>query len=107
MLLTQLPRTLANSETLLINASNQLGFDLIRQAWRTGPDSNALISPLSAAMALGMTLNGAGGSTLDSMRVALRLGQMPVGDIDAGYHSLLALLADGGLTWVERKLSPF
>jgi serpin B len=94
-LLTELPRSLSAPETLLIGASNQLGFDLLREARRAAPDSNLLLSPLSAAMALGMTLNGAAGTTLDSMRLALRLGSAPLADIDAGYRSLLDLL--GGL----------
>jgi serine protease inhibitor len=91
-LLTALPRDLSAPETLLVDASNQLGFALLREARRPAPDSNLFLSPLSAAMALGMTLNGAAGTTLDSMRLALRLGSAPLAEINAGYRSLLDLL---------------
>jgi serpin B len=92
-LITVLPRSLSAPEQMLIGADNQLGFDLLRRAMAAAPDSNVLLSPLSAGMALGMTLNGAAGSTLDSMRLALQLGSASVADIDAGYRSLLGLLA--------------
>lgn len=92
-LLTELPRSLSAAEQTLISADNQLGFDLLRKARAAAPDSNALLSPLSAGMALGMTLNGAAGTTLDSMRVALQLGSASIADINAGYRSLLVLLA--------------
>jgi serpin B len=92
-LLTALPRALSAPEQLVITADNQLGFDLLRRARTAAPDSNALLSPLSAGMALGMVLNGAAGSTLDSMRLALQLGATPVADINAGYRSLIDLLA--------------
>jgi serine protease inhibitor len=39
-----------------------------------------------------MTLNGAAGTTLDEMRSALQFGGTSVGDIDAGYKSLMQLL---------------
>jgi serine protease inhibitor len=92
-LLTELPRSLSAPETLLIGADNQLGFDLLRKAGQAEPESNILLSPLSASMALGMTLNGAAGTTLDSMRTALRLGNATLADINAAYRSLLSLLA--------------
>jgi serpin B len=92
-LLTALPRALSAPEQAVIAADNQLGFDLLRRARHEAPDSNALLSPLSAGMALGMVLNGAAGATLDSMRLALQLGSTPVADIDAGYRSLINLLA--------------
>lgn len=92
-LLTVLPRSLSAPEQTLITADNQFGFDLLRKATQAAPNSNVLLSPLSAGMALGMTLNGAAGPTLDSIRLALRLGNASVADINAGYRSLLNLLA--------------
>ena len=55
-------------------------------------DSNAVLSPGSASFALGMTLNGAGGETYDSMRAVLRLGGMSEEEINAGYRDLIGLL---------------
>ena len=91
-LLTRLPRDLSPPEALLIEAGNQFGFDLLREARGTAADRNLFLSPVSAAMALGMTLNGAAGTTLDSMRIALRLESAPLADINAGFQSLIALL---------------
>src|ERR1041384_3329219 len=91
-LLAALPRALTPAESRLIAAENEFGFALLQQAGVAVPDSNVFLSPLSASMALGMTLNGAAGTTLDSMRVALRLGDATLADIDAGYRSLIDLL---------------
>jgi serpin B len=93
-LLTKLPRELTAQENLLIGASNQFGFDLLREARRSAPDANHFLSPLSAVMALGMTLNGANGTTLDSMRLALRLGTASLDEVNAAFRSLLDLLGN-------------
>ena len=101
VLLTALPRALSLPEQSLISADNQLGFDLLARARQNAADSNVLLSPLSAGMALGMTLNGAAGTTLDSMRLALPLGTASLSDVNAGYRSLLTLLTglDGTTTF--------
>ncbi len=92
-LLTALPRNLSAPESLLIGANNQFGFDLLQEIRRTGAAGNIFVSPISATMALGMTLNGAAGTTLDSMRLALRFGTASLADINAGYRGLIDLLA--------------
>jgi len=51
-----------------------------------------VVVPISATMALGMTLNGAAGLTLDSMRVALHLGIASQSEVNAGFRSLIDLL---------------
>ena len=91
-LLTQLPRSLSAPESLVINAGNQFGFAFFQQARQAAPDANLFLSPFSAAMALGMTLNGAAGTTLDAMRAALQLGSAPLGEVDASYRSVIDLL---------------
>jgi serpin B len=78
-----------------VTQSNEFGFALFGGVRTTAPDQNLFLSPTSAAMALGMTLNGAGGLTLDSMRAALRLSGMQLSDINTGFRSLIDLL--GGL----------
>ena len=91
-LIESLPRPLTQVETGIIDAGNQFTFDLFREAVRALPaDSNAFLSPFSASMALGMAMNGAAGSTLQAMQEALRVGGMPLGDINQGYHGLLDL----------------
>jgi serine protease inhibitor len=91
-LLTQLPRELSPPEARIIEAGNQFGFALFQEARRAAPSENLFLSPLSAGMALGMTLNGAAGATLDSMRVALRVGDASLEELNPGYRSLLDLL---------------
>jgi serine protease inhibitor len=92
-LLTQLPRALSPAEFRIVDGANAFTFDLLREATRTLPaDSNAFLSPLSASMALGMALNGANGETLADMRTSLRLGTLSEGEINQGYHDLIALL---------------
>ena len=71
--LTALPRALSASETKIVSASNEFAFDLFRTGNVAQHKSNVFISPLSASMALGMTANGANGTTYDEMRTALRL----------------------------------
>ena len=93
-LLNGLPRALTAPEILVIVAGNQFGFDVLRKARQAEPEANLSVSPVSASMALGMTLNGAAGPTLDSMRATLRLGAAPLADINSGFHSLIAMLQD-------------
>ena len=91
--ITALPRALSGAEQQLITASNGFAFSLLRQLNQDTPaDSNIFISPLSASMALGMTMNGAAGATLDSMRAVLGYAGMPVTDIDDSYKALIDLL---------------
>ncbi|HEX6966336.1 MAG TPA: serpin family protein [Gemmatimonadaceae bacterium] len=91
--ITHLPRELTAAEQQLIGGSNDFAFGLLREIdRRSAPDANLFISPLSASMALGMTVTGAAGSTLDSMRAALGFADMSIDDIDASYKSLIELL---------------
>lgn len=90
--LTALPRPLTAAETRVRDASNGFAFGLLREVNRASRDSNVFISPLSASMALGMTLNGARGLTLDSMRVALGVAGAPLDEVNEGYRTLAALL---------------
>jgi serpin B len=96
VILTELPRSLSPSEVRIVTGANAFAFDLLRRVTAAlPPDSNAFLSPLSASMALGMTLNGANGETYDAVRAALRLDGMAETEINEGYRDLLALL--GGL----------
>ena len=90
--LKALPRELTVPEQKLIGAGNAFAFDLLREINTAQRSENVFISPLSASMALGMTMNGANGTTFDAMRSSLRLGSASREDINAGYKSLIALL---------------
>ncbi len=87
-----LPRALTSSESVLVHASSGFAFTLLDRLVRAEPDANVFISPLSASMALGMTMNGTTGGTLAGMRAALGFGEMPLDEINASYESLISLL---------------
>jgi serpin B len=92
-LLSELPRPLSAPELRIVEGANAFAFDLLREATRNLPsDSNAFLSPLSASMALGMTLNGANGQTWEEMRAALRLSELGEEEINTGYRDLIGLL---------------
>ncbi|MYB07287.1 MAG: serpin family protein [Gemmatimonadetes bacterium] len=88
--ITELPRALTAAEGEIIGASNRFTFDLLGQANR--PSEDLFLSPLSASMALGMTLNGAAGETWDQMRGVLGFGTLTQEEINASYESLIDLL---------------
>ena len=88
--ITELPRALTADEIQVIGASNRFAFDLLHLASK--PDSNLFLSPVSASMALGMTMNGTAGETLAQMRTALGFGDLGLDEIDASYRSLIDLL---------------
>jgi serine protease inhibitor len=93
--LTALPRELTADELRVSVAANQFAFNLFKRLNAAQPDSNLFVSPLSVSFALGMTLNGADGTTLDEMRSTLGFGSDDLSAINAGYRGLLAL--EGGL----------
>jgi serine protease inhibitor len=90
--LESLPRPLTAGERSVADAANDFSFALFRQLSSAQRDSNVFTSPLSASMALGMTMNGAAGATYDQMRTALAFGNAGENDIDAGYKGLIGLL---------------
>ena len=88
----ELPRALTDGEAEVLEGSNAFGFDLLQEILRETPDSTVFLSPLSASMALGMTMNGAAGELWESMRDALRFGNLSQEEINASYRSLTDLL---------------
>jgi serine protease inhibitor len=90
--LTELPRALSASEQEVIGASNRFAFDLLRETSARDTASNVFLSPLSASMALGMTMNGARGETFTGMRGTLGFGALDQNEINASYRSLIDLL---------------
>lgn len=93
-LLTELPRPLTAAESGIAQAVNAFSFNLLAAAQAEAPAATIFLSPLSASMALGMTMNGAAGTTFDQMRTVLGFGALPQEEINAGYKGLIALLAD-------------
>jgi len=89
-LLTGLPRPLSVAEATIVDANNAFAFRLLQEV--ATADSNVFLSPLSVSLALGMTMNGAAGTTLDGMKQALNFGTLSTAEINNGYRSLIALL---------------
>jgi serine protease inhibitor len=113
--LTTLPRQLTGAEQAIVSSTPGFGFGLLRQVNTTWADSNVFLSPLSASMALGMTMNGAAGSTFDEMRTTLGLPDRPLAELNAGYKSLMTLLRSldrtvdmriGNSIWMEQRFAP-
>jgi len=92
--ITALPRALSPTEVLLIDSSNDFAVDLLRAVHEAEPASTVFLSPLSASIALGMTVNGAAGPTRDQMTTMLGFGGLSLAEVDASYRDLMALLVD-------------
>lgn len=92
--ITELPRPLTQSERTLLEAGNRFGLDLLGVLAPDHRDENLFFSPLSASMALGMTLNGAAGETHAQMAGMLGYGGLSQAEINASYATLLELLQD-------------
>lgn len=90
--LTRLPRDLTAGERQVLRAGNEFSLALFRQLAKAQPSKNVFVSPLSVSMALGMTMNGARGTTLDAMRATLGVGTADLQQINAGYKGLIELL---------------
>ncbi len=90
--LTKLPRPLSGAERTVADAGNRFAFSLLARLAAAQRSENVFVSPVSASMALGMLLNGASGETAAEMRSALALGDAPMGEVNQGYHDLMALL---------------
>ncbi len=90
--ISSLPRALSATEAAMIDASNVFGFNLLREENPSFAGQNVFLSPLSASMALGMTMDGAAGTTFDEMRTTLGFGTQSHDELNRSYQSLIALL---------------
>lgn len=89
---TEPPRSITAEESALIESDNLFGLKLFSAVSEEEGDKNIFLSPLSIAMALGMTLNGADGDTYDAMRETLELTGLTEEEINRSYRSLIDLL---------------
>jgi serine protease inhibitor len=88
----ELPRALTVQEIKVIDGANSFGFDLMREVVARDERPNIVLSPFSASMALGMTLNGADGGTFDAMRSTLGYAGLAQEEINDSYGGLSELL---------------
>ncbi|MDZ7333498.1 MAG: serpin family protein [candidate division KSB1 bacterium] len=85
-------RELTSIEKTLVEADNSFGLKVFQAINKEDKDKNVFISPLSISMALGMTLNGANGTTKEAMQNALELAGLSDQQINENYQSLIDLL---------------
>jgi serpin B len=90
--ITALSRELTAAERALISASDTFGTAFLAAVNSTRGSDNVFLSPLSVSVALGMTMNGANGTTYDEMRAGLGFGTLRQDQINQSYKSLIALL---------------
>lgn len=88
------PRELKPEEVKLTTANNHFGFKLFKEIILEDKDKNVFISPLSISMALGMTYNGAAGTTEEAMRNTLEYGDLTQQEINESYRYLSVMLAN-------------
>lgn len=85
---------LTDTQKQLIEHNNAFGFEFFKKVNSfSGNDSNLMVSPLSVSMALGMTRNGAGGSTLEGMNQALGFGNLSNPEINESYKYIIETFA--------------
>lgn len=88
------PNTLPDPDSITAAVTigyNNMGFNLLRTLIRTSPD-NIFISPLSAAVALSMTYNGARGQTAVEFGSVLGASQLSLEQVNSANLKLASLL---------------
>jgi serine protease inhibitor len=84
------PVNLTEKQKQLIHTSNAFGFEFFKKVNEiSGSDANMMVSPLSVSMALGMTRNGAAGSTLEAMTNTLGFSGMTETEINESYQYII------------------
>ncbi len=76
----------------LVESDNRFGIKLFKEIVEEEGDTNIFISPLSVSMALGMTYNGADGTTKEAMEKTLELSGLTIEEINESYQNLINLL---------------
>jgi serine protease inhibitor len=100
--IANLPRPLTAAEERVIQGSNEFALDLLREVTANEAESpNVFLSPLSASMALAMTMNGTAAGTWTQMRDVLGFDGLEEQEINESYRDLIALLLalDPGVTF--------
>lgn len=78
--------------TRLIDANNKFGFKLFSEIQKSQSNKNVFVSPISIAIALSMTYNGAGGETQEAMAKTLNFQGMSLEEINQANKELGILL---------------
>jgi serpin B len=76
----------------ILQADRQFAFELFKEIHKLSDAENLMISPLSTSYALGMTLNGANGTTKDAFRQVLHFEDLTDQEVNESYQDLMAQL---------------
>jgi serpin B len=76
----------------ILQADRQFAFELFKEVQSLSEAENLMISPLSTSYALGMTLNGAVGTTRDAFREVLHFEELSDQEVNESYQDLMAQL---------------
>ena len=81
--------TLNKKAAEIIEADKAFGFELFREVCILSEEDNIMISPLSVSYALGMTYNGADGTTLEAFNDVLHFGDLTTEEVNESYKDLM------------------
>jgi serine protease inhibitor len=73
----------------IIEADQQFAFELFGEVCSLSEEENIMISPLSVSCALGMTMNGSAGTTLDAFYDVLHFGDLTNAEVNESYKDLM------------------
>lgn len=76
----------------IIEADQQFAFELFREVNALAEDENIMISPLSVSYALGMTYNGAAGTTEEAFGDVLHFDGLTKQEVNESYKDLMGQL---------------
>jgi serpin B len=76
----------------IIEADQQFAFDLFSEVNALSEEENIMISPLSVSYALGMTYNGAAGTTQDAFEEVLHFQGLTKQEVNESYKDLMGQL---------------
>jgi len=92
---TPLQKKTLKTDPKIVESSNKFGFKLFSEVRKNDQgEKNIFISPLSVALALAMTYNGASGSTQQAMAKTLELQGINLPEINSSYAAALKQLLD-------------
>jgi serpin B len=83
---------LTEKSAQIIEADQAFGFELFREVYSLTGEENIMISPLSVSYALGMTYNGAAGSTLEAFNDVLHFEGLSTSEVNESYKDLMGQL---------------
>ncbi|MCK5137785.1 MAG: serpin family protein [Bacteroidales bacterium] len=86
----EIPKITLNKKAAeIIEADKAFGFELFREVCILSEEDNIMISPLSVSYALGMTYNGAAGTTLEAFNDVLHFGDLSTEEVNESYKDLM------------------